>query len=55
LKRRDDMDPSARRNKVARVFNNDPELQGRIVVNDVIPTGTTLGSGSFGEVLEVSV
>ena len=47
------MDPSRRKELVAKAFNNNHELQ-EFIIADVAPTGKTLGSGSFGSVLEVS-
>jgi hypothetical protein len=40
------------RDVVAKAFNNHPELQ-QFVMTNVTLTGKTLGSGSFGSILEV--
>ncbi len=43
----------ARRPGLSRTFRRDPKLQ-RYFLDRVVPTGKTLGTGSYGSVLEVS-
>ncbi len=38
---------------LSRNFSNDPQLQ-QYILNKVVPTGKTLGVGSYGSVVEVS-